>query len=77
MTGLIATAGGDNTIRIFREEPPVQADSPPTFTLIVAHSEAHEQDVNRLSFHPKEPGLLTSCSDDGTIKLWRIESYSS
>ncbi|CAF1341544.1 unnamed protein product [Adineta steineri] len=77
LTGLIATASGDNGIRIFREEESKQADAPPSFSLIASNTTAHLQDVNRISFHPKEPGLLASCSDDGTIKLWRIEIKSS
>ena len=76
MTGLIATACGDNTIRVFREEPSNQSDALPSFPLIISHSSAHEQDINRLSFHPKDRGLLASCSDDGTIKLWRVEEVS-
>jgi WD40 repeat protein len=74
---LIATASGDNGIRIFREEESKQMDAPPSFSLIASNSHAHSQDVNRLSFNPKEAGLLASCSDDGTIKLWRIEQKSS
>ncbi|KAI8607000.1 hypothetical protein BC830DRAFT_224615, partial [Chytriomyces sp. MP71] len=30
----------------------------------------HDQSVNRLSFHPNEPILLLSASQDATIKLW-------
>jgi WD40 repeat protein len=77
LTGLIATACGDNAIRIFREEVSEQSDAPPSFSLIASNTHAHSQDVNRISFNPKEAGLLASCSDDGTIKLWRIEEKSS
>lgn len=77
MTGLIATASGDNGIRIFREEESKQSDSPPSFSLIASNTHAHTQDVNHIAFNPKEAGLLASCSDDGTIKLWRIEQKSS
>ena len=73
LTGLIATASGDNSIRIFREEEFKQIDAPPSFSLIAASTHAHTQDVNRLAFNPKETGLFASCSDDGTVKLWRIE----
>ncbi|CAF3358431.1 unnamed protein product [Rotaria sp. Silwood1] len=73
LTGLIATACGDNSIRIFREEETKQTDALPSFSLIASNTHAHSQDVNRLSFNPKEAGLLASCSDDGTVKLWRIE----
>ncbi|CAF1586487.1 unnamed protein product [Rotaria magnacalcarata] len=73
LTGLIATASGDNSIRIFREEESKQRDVPPSFSLIASNAHAHSQDVNRIAFNPKEPGLIASCSDDGTVKLWRIE----
>ena len=76
MTGLIATACGDNGVRIFREEVSNQNDASPSFSLIASNHKAHSQDVNRVSFNPKEPNLLASCSDDGTIKLWRIEEKS-
>ncbi len=77
LTGLIATASGDNGIRIFREEESKQTDAPPSFSLVASNTQAHSQDVNCISFNPKEAGLLASCSDDGTIKLWRIELNSS
>ncbi|CAF0932578.1 unnamed protein product [Adineta ricciae] len=77
LTGLIATASGDNAIRIFREEERQQMDAPPSFSLVASNTHAHLQDVNRISFNPKEAGLLASCSDDGTIKLWRIEQRPS
>lgn len=73
---MIATACGDNSIRIFREEEPSQRDAPPSFSMIASIANAHLQDVNRVSFNPKEAGLLASCSDDGTIKLWKIEQKS-
>ena len=34
--------------------------------------QAHSQDVNGVKWHPKESGLLASCSDDGTINMWRF-----
>ena len=74
---MIATACGDNGIRIFREEESQQTDAPPSFSLIASNIHAHLQDVNRISFNPKEAGLLASCSDDGMIKLWRIEQKFS
>jgi WD40 repeat protein len=76
LTGLIATASGDNGVRIFREEESKQTDAPPSFSLIASNTQAHFQDVNCVSFNPKEAGLLASCSDDGTIKLWRIKEQS-
>lgn len=71
-TELIATASGDNSIGIFREE----ADSDPhapTFSLKIMEAGAHEQDVNSVAWNPKVPGLLASCSDDKTVKLWSVQ----
>lgn len=70
---MIATACGDNSIRIFREEESKHSDAVPSFSLIASKNDAHSQDVNRISFNPKDADLLASCSDDGTVKLWRIE----
>jgi len=40
----------------------------------VAHSQehAHAADINCVKFHPTQPDLLASASDDGTIKIWRL-----
>jgi WD40 repeat protein len=34
---------------------------------------AHESDVNCVQFHPLNPELLASCSDDGLVKLWKVD----
>jgi WD40 repeat protein len=33
---------------------------------------AHDQDCNCVDWNPTKPSLLASCSDDGTIKLWKF-----
>jgi WD40 repeat protein len=33
---------------------------------------AHMDEVNAVSWSPTDPALLASCSDDGTLKLWRV-----
>ena len=33
---------------------------------------AHENDVNCVQFHPKNPSIMASCSDDGLVKLWKV-----
>ena len=35
---------------------------------------AHENDVNCVQFHPSDPYILASCSDDGLIKLWKVNA---
>ena len=42
------------------------------YSLLWTKEKAHSTDVNCVLWHPKDPTLLTSCSDDRTIKLWRV-----
>lgn len=69
-TGLLATACGDDIIRVFREAEE-SAKNEPTFELDTTIHEAHEQDVNSVSWCPSRPGILISTSDDGNIKIWQ------
>lgn len=68
-TQLIATACGDDLIRIFKEAEDSNPNEP-TFVLMQTIEGAHSQDVNAVTWNPVIPGLLASCSDDGDIKLW-------
>ncbi len=71
VTQLIATASGDDAIRIFRIEPGSDIHAP-NLELLVTVPRAHEQDVNSVSWNPSSPGLLASASDDGFVKLWQF-----
>lgn len=71
-TGLIATACGDDYIRIFRESE-VSDPQQPSFELYTSVPNAHSGDINSVSWNPKDPGLLASASDDGNVKLWRVK----
>ena len=75
LDGFIATACGDDSIRVFYEDPS-SAGSPnePLFTLLCTVEQAHTADVNSVSWNPKQPGVLASCSDDGTVKLWKLKT---
>lgn len=71
-TGLIATACGDDAIRVFREDSEHSNKNEPIFNLVAKVDSAHSQDVNTVTWNPKLPGQLLSCSDDGTINLWKF-----
>uniref|UniRef100_A0A8C3ID54 Probable cytosolic iron-sulfur protein assembly protein CIAO1 n=1 Tax=Chrysemys picta bellii TaxID=8478 RepID=A0A8C3ID54_CHRPI len=72
LTGALATACGDDAIRIFEEEP-LSSPQQPTFALTAHMPRAHSQDVNCVAWNPKEPGLLASCSDDGEMAFWKYQ----
>lgn len=38
---------------------------------------AHDQDVNCVKWHPRNPNVLASCSDDETVKIWAFDSSES
>ena len=73
-TGLIASACGDDAIRIFKEDLESSTDpkNAPTFNCQLHINAAHEQDVNCVAWNPVKKGLLASCGDEGDIKLWQI-----
>nr|QSX72229.1 cytosolic iron-sulfur assembly component 1 [Halisarca dujardinii] len=75
--GQIVTGCGDDYLRVF-EEDPSSAGSPnaPTFNQVCSVERAHGMDINGVSWHPKQHDLLASCSDDGTVKIWRFRSAS-
>uniref|UniRef100_A0A8C3S082 Cytosolic iron-sulfur protein assembly protein CIAO1 homolog n=1 Tax=Chelydra serpentina TaxID=8475 RepID=A0A8C3S082_CHESE len=74
LTGALATACGDDAIRIFEEEP-LSNPQQPTFALTAHVPRAHSQDVNCVAWNPKEPGLLASCSDDGEMAFWKYHAW--
>ena len=65
-SGLLVTGGGDDTIRVWREEAGEWAG-------VACLEDCHDMDVNCVAWNPKHPNLLVSCSDDETIKMWHIE----
>ncbi|XP_037078542.1 probable cytosolic iron-sulfur protein assembly protein CIAO1 [Pollicipes pollicipes] len=73
LTGLLATACGDDGLRVFAEEPAAGGDGDEAaFTLVATVARAHEQDVNAVSWSPTERGLLASAGDDGLVRLWQV-----
>ena len=71
VTGLIATACGDDHVRIFKETPATNPLEQNIFELVTS-VKAHDSDVNRVKWNPQVEGVLASCGDDGTIKLWKF-----
>nr|CAD7405721.1 unnamed protein product [Timema cristinae] len=71
-TDLIATACGDDIIRVFKEAPESDPNEP-TFELVHTCTNAHSQDVNAVKWSPTVAGMLLSASDDETIKVWMYE----
>ncbi|XP_033125614.1 probable cytosolic iron-sulfur protein assembly protein CIAO1 homolog [Anneissia japonica] len=72
LTGLLATASGDDCIRVFKEDTSIQDTiNVPAFQLVASQSKSHQEDVNGVAWNPKDAGLLATCSDDYEIKLWR------
>ncbi|KAF5926158.1 hypothetical protein HPG69_011284 [Diceros bicornis minor] len=72
LTGALATACGDDAIRVFEEDPSSDPQQP-TFSLTAHLPQAHSQDVNCVAWNPKERGLLASCSDDGEVAFWKYQ----
>ncbi|XP_041371455.1 probable cytosolic iron-sulfur protein assembly protein CIAO1 homolog [Gigantopelta aegis] len=70
ISGYIVTASADDCIRVFKEEEGCDKNQP-SFSLVGCQNKAHSQDVNCAVWNPKDAGLLASCSDDGTIKVWQ------
>lgn len=72
VTDLIATACGDDMIRIFKESTEGSTKNEPIFEQILAKHRAHAQDVNTVKWNPTEAGYLLSTSDDGEAKIWKF-----
>jgi len=70
-TDLIATACADDSVRIFKQAD-LSDPHQPTFELVQSIHHAHSQDVNSVSWHPTEPGVIVTASDDGSVKIWKI-----
>lgn len=66
-TNMIATAGGDDTLRIFAKNAQNQ------FALHTSISKAHLTDLNCVRWHPTNANVLATASDDGAIKIWNMQ----
>eukprot|EP00794_Sanderia_malayensis_P015779 gene15779-17372_t len=71
-TGLILSAGADDSIKIFKENEENQNKDAPTFDIAVNIPKAHSQDINCVNWNPKESSMFLSSSDDCSIKIWTV-----
>lgn len=77
---LIATGGADNKIMVYdinRESLSKAGSSSFEFNIVAQKAMAHENDVNCVAFHPVNGLILASCSDDGKVKIWKVELEAS
>ena len=65
---LIATASGDNSICIFKQD----LSDTEKYQLVEKIEEAHTCDVNSIDWNEVDANTLASSRDDGLIKIWQI-----
>jgi len=65
-------------VRVFEETGASgEAGGEARWQLVACVDAAHAQDVNCVRWHPSDPALLLSCSDDESVKLWRFTPESA
>lgn len=69
--GLIASGAADDAIRLFVECKDYSVDRP-SYKMLLKKEKAHDMDINCVQWSPKNPRLIASASDDGTIKIWEL-----
>ncbi|GKA84108.1 CIA1-like protein [Tanacetum coccineum] len=74
--GIIATGAADDAIRLFGESEDHSVDEP-SYRLLLKKEKAHAMDINSVQWSPTANRLLASASDDGTIKIWKLELQAS
>lgn len=71
--GIIATGAADDCIRLFVENKDGLVDGP-MYKLLLKKDKAHDMDVNSVQWSFTDNRLLASASDDGTVKIWQLNS---
>ena len=66
--GVIVTGGGEDAIRLFREDPGVGE-----WVCELTQHDSHDMDINCVTFNPTDSSIIASCSDDETVKIWTLE----
>ncbi|KAJ0799284.1 putative transcription factor WD40-like family [Helianthus annuus] len=73
--GIIATGAADDAICLFIESEDHSVDGP-KYKLLLKKDKAHDMDINSVRWSPTENRHLASASDDGTIKIWKLDSMA-
>ena len=73
----ILSAGGDDTIYIFKEDDIKSSGDCSDkilqqFSVAAKYSKAHDMDVNSVDWNPKIEGIFATCGDDCAIKIWKF-----
>eukprot|EP00271_Cylindrocystis_brebissonii_P018302 TRINITY_DN5118_c0_g1_i1.p1 TRINITY_DN5118_c0_g1~~TRINITY_DN5118_c0_g1_i1.p1 ORF type:complete len:380 (-),score=42.14 TRINITY_DN5118_c0_g1_i1:558-1697(-) len=71
---LIVTGDGSDCLRIFASAEPERESGceGPSFVQLIAKEKAHATDINCVKWHPKDPRLMASACDDGSLKIWKL-----
>mmetsp|Transcript_750 Transcript_750/g.1164 ORF Transcript_750/g.1164 Transcript_750/m.1164 type:complete len:340 (-) Transcript_750:95-1114(-) len=64
---LIATGGATSNLDIYYSKTNAKS-----LTKELSFANAHDGDINRVAFHPSDACVLATCSDDETVKLWKL-----
>jgi len=67
--GYLVTASADDSIQIFAQNPESKEIS---FIQHAINQEAHQDDVNCVSWNPTQKNIFASCSDDTFVKIWEL-----
>ncbi|XP_039120563.1 LOW QUALITY PROTEIN: protein CIA1-like [Dioscorea cayenensis subsp. rotundata] len=73
--GVIASGAGDDALRLFVANKDNLVDGP-SYSMLLKKEKAHAMDVNSVQWNPKDPQVLASASDDGSVKIWELVDVS-
>jgi len=80
----LASAGGDDSLRIFTQEDAEMASAggpaSRSYAQVVANEKAHTADINCVQWNPTQidgKWVLATAGDDKKVKIWEFESNGS